>query len=140
VRLPLALLMLASVLAACSPKSAKSTGRSVPINITVTCTANSITFSVDHWTQHLSEGDEVTWSLTAESNTPEVKLKEDPPGGRWPFHDGPPLVRPGSPGHAGNMKQGLGHGFTSHYSLNAVCQVPGGPKIKGTIDPDMIVD
>ena len=133
-------LALTFALVACSSKpSVQSTGITRPVSIQVTCDEQSITFTVTPWAQHLKVGDDISWTLTSASNTPDVAV--DQVNGRWPFTSPPPVhSRPGNPGQVGHVKSGLHAGDTFHYTVEADCQKGTGPKIHGKIDPDMIID
>jgi hypothetical protein len=140
-RSPLAVLALTVSLAACTPRSRSlaPTGVTRTVTVQVSCDDHSITFSVTPWAQHLDFGDDISWTVAAASNTPDVTI--DKVGQRWAFNDAPPFhAQPNRPAHAARMKTGIPHGTKYSYSLEADCQNGTGPKIHGKIDPDMIID
>jgi hypothetical protein len=140
VRFPLAVSALTFSLAACaSLRTVPPTGTTRPVIVQVSCDDSSITFLVTPWAQHLSFGDDISWTLASGSNTQDVTI--DKVGREWAFHDGPPVhSTPRNPGHAGRMKGSVHHGDSYKYSVEADCQAASGRKIHGKIDPDMVID
>ena len=139
-RFPLAVSALTFGLAACaSLRTIQPTGTTRPVAVQVTCDDSSITFRVTPWAQHLSFGDDISWTVASGSNTQDVTI--DKVGREWAFHDGPPVQStPRNPGHAGRMKGSVHHGDSYRYSVEADCQTASGRRIHGKIDPDMIID
>ena len=139
-RFPLAVSALTFGLAGCaSLRTIPATGTTRPVTIQVSCDDQSITFRITPWAQHLSFGDDISWTLAPGSNTQDVTI--DKVGREWAFHDGPPVhSTPRNPGHAGRMKGSVHHGDSYKYSVEADCQTASGRTIHGKIDPDMIID
>jgi hypothetical protein len=141
VRSPLAVLALTVLLGGCMPgsKSATPTGKTRTVNVLVTCTIESITFTINPWVQHLDFGDAISWMILAGSGTQEVSInKKD---NHWAFNDNLPLsARPNNPARAEQMKDKVDHGKPYSYTVESDCQNGTGPKIHGKIDPDMIID
>ncbi len=137
-RLPTLALTFALVACSSNP-SVQATGVTRQVSIQVTCDTESVKFTVTPWAQHLKAGDDISWTLTAASNTQDVTV--DQVNGRWPFTSPPPVhSRPNNPGRVGHVKSGLPVKDTYHYTVEADCQSGTGPKIHGKIDPDMIID
>jgi hypothetical protein len=107
------------------------------VNIRVMCpAANNISIAVTPAQVSVRRNrDSVSWSVIGNGTQATIAPKTP---GFWPFASQAIVVTPGQPTNSGRTVANTETG-TYPYNVAAICQVPNGPAITITVDPDVII-
>jgi hypothetical protein len=139
----LGLLVLVPACARVQPFPPPTAANTVVVTVNVSCTADSVTFTLSPWTARVDRGGTVEWALngSAAASAIEIRRKRGVSASDWPFRNGGPYRGgQGNPARAGDMKGNPALNRPRGYEVELTCVSATGESHRVVIDPDIVVN